>query len=71
MLYFTVVNSDLGLRHLEEKQRGVALRNMPLTLTCFDEGVNPEMSGAWGRSHRRRGGVQGDETSRPKRKKKS
>ena len=36
ILCFTVVNSDLRLERLAGKQRGVALRNMPLTLTCSD-----------------------------------
>ena len=36
ILYFTVVNSDLGLGRLAEKQRSVALQNMPFTLTCSD-----------------------------------
>ena len=36
ILHFTVVNSDLGLRRsVARKQRNVALRNMPMTLTCF------------------------------------
>ena len=36
ILYFTVVNSDLGLECLTGKQRSLALRNMPLTLTYTD-----------------------------------
>ena len=37
ILYFSVVNSDLGLiRSVVGKQRSVALRNMPLTLTYFN-----------------------------------
>ena len=48
ILYFTAVNSDLGLRRsVTEKQRSVALRNMPLTLTYFDYGANPKASGPW------------------------
>ena len=36
ILYFTIVNSDLGLGRLTEKQRSLVLQNMPLTLTCSD-----------------------------------
>ena len=47
--YFTVVNSDLRLKHsVAGKQRSVALRNKPLTLTCSDWGVNPKASQVWG-----------------------
>ena len=43
ILYFSVVNSDLGLRRsVAGKQRSVDLRIMSLTLTCFDQGVNPD-----------------------------
>ena len=36
-VYFTVVNSNLGLRrNVAGKQHSVAFRNMPLTLTCSD-----------------------------------
>ena len=39
ILYFTVVNSDLGLdRSVAGKKCSVGLRNMPLALTCFDYG---------------------------------
>ena len=56
ILYFTVVNSDLGLRRtvagkhfacFPAKAKYFALRNIPLTLTCSEYGVNPEASGAW------------------------
>ena len=36
ILYFIVVNGDLGLRHLAGKQRSLALQNVPLTLTCLN-----------------------------------
>ena len=36
ILYFTLLNSDLGLGRLTGKQRSLALQNMPLTLTCLD-----------------------------------
>ena len=52
IMYFTVVNSDLGLRRLVGKQRSLALQNMPLTLTCFDYGFKPKASGAWSLSPR-------------------
>ena len=42
ILYFTKVNSDLGLGRLVGKQRSLVLQNMPLMLTC----------GAWGWSPR-------------------
>ena len=41
ILYFTLFNSDLRLGRLAGKQRSVALGNMPLTLTCSDQGMNP------------------------------
>ena len=34
-LYFTLLNSDLGIEHLIRKQRSLALSNMLLTLTCY------------------------------------
>ena len=36
ILYFTIVNSDLGLERSAGKQRSLALQNMPLTVTFSD-----------------------------------
>ena len=37
ILYFTVVNGDLGLeRRAAGRQRSVTLRNLPLILACSD-----------------------------------
>ena len=36
ILYFTVVNSDLGLGRFAGKQHSLELKNMPLKLTCTD-----------------------------------
>ena len=42
IIYFTLPNSDLRLGRLAGKQRSVALGNMPLTLTCSNQGINPK-----------------------------
>ena len=44
ILYFTVVNSELRLRH------SVALQDMRLTLTCSDQRFNPKTRGIQGRA---------------------
>ena len=65
ILYFTVVNSDLGLeQNLAGKQRSVALRNIPLTLISSDKGINRKACAAWGQSPR--GEVQVGKTPRLK-----
>ena len=48
ILYFTVVNCNMGLRCLAGKQLSLALQNMSLTITCNDLGVN--LFRAWGQS---------------------
>ena len=51
ILYFTLLNSDLRLKQrcFETKQRSVALGNMPLTLTCFNQGINTKACEVYGR----------------------
>ena len=66
ILYFTF-NSDLRLGRLAGKQGSVAPGNMPLTLTCSDQGINPKACEVHGRCSG--GGCEGGEV--PVHKKKS
>ena len=40
ILYFTLLYSELRLARLAEKQRNLALGNMPLMISCSDQGIN-------------------------------
>ena len=43
---FCILQQLTATWDLAGKQRSLALQNMPLTLTCSDQGVNPKASGA-------------------------